>query len=406
MELNIAQGHAHGVVQAPPSKSMAHRMLLCAGLAAGESVVHNVAFSEDILATLDVLRALGADCRIDGDTVTITGADAREANYDGVISCRESGSTLRFCIPLLLLSGNEFTLTGKGRLMHRPQDVYVDLCARQGLLFERGDETIRLRGPLHSGEYMLPGDISSQFISGLLFALPLKRQDSIIHILPPVESRSYIDITLQALGMFGVQAEWDEDDENTLLIPGSQHYTPGEVTVEGDYSNAAFFGALAALGDDVTVTGLQPSLQGDRVYAHCFEQLRRGKATIDVTDCPDLGPILMATAAALHGALLTGTRRLRIKESDRGVVMAQELQKLGVRCIVQENTIEIFPGIHAPDRPLLGHNDHRIVMSCAVLLTRTGGMLSGTEAVTKSFPGFFDRLRDIGIEVTEIENHR
>lgn len=406
MELNISKGHAHGVVQAPPSKSLAHRMLLCAGLARGESVVHNVAFSEDILATIDVLRALGADCRIDGDTVTVTGADVRKAHYDGVISCRESGSTLRFCIPLLLLSGNPFTLTGKGRLMQRPQDVYVDLCARQGLVFERGDETIRLRGPLQSGEYVLPGDISSQFISGLLFALPLQQQDSTLHILPPVESRSYIDITLQALGMFGVQAYWDDDDENTLLIPGGQHYTPCEVTVEGDYSNAAFFGALAAFGDDVTVTGLQPSLQGDRVYAHCFAQLQRGKATIDVTDCPDLGPILMVAAAVLHGALLTGTRRLRIKESDRGVVMAQELKKLGAHCIVQENTIEIFSGIHAPDRPLLGHNDHRIVMACAVLLTRTGGTLSGAEAVAKSFPGFFDRLQDIGIEVTEIENHR
>lgn len=405
MELNIAQGRAHGVVQAPPSKSMAHRMLLCAGLAEGESVVHNVAFSEDILATIDVMRALGADCRIDGDTVTVTGADARDAHYDGVLSCRESGSTLRFCIPLLLLSGNEFTLTGKGRLMQRPQDVYADLCARQGLLFERSDETIRLRGPLHSGEYVLPGDISSQFISGLLFALPLKRQDSTLHILPPIESRSYIDITLQALSMFGVQAWWDDTDENTLFIPGGQHYSPREVTVEGDYSNAAFFGALAAFGDDVTVTGLYPSLQGDRVYARCFEQLQQGHATIDVTDCPDLGPILMAAAAVLHGALLTGTRRLRIKESDRGTVMAQELAKFGVHCSVQENTIEILPGIHAPERPLIGHNDHRIVMSCAVLLTRTGGRLSGAEAVAKSFPGFFDRLREIGIEVTEIENH-
>lgn len=405
MELKISKGRARGVVQAPPSKSMAHRMLLCAGLAEGESVVHNVAFSEDILATIDVLRAIGATCRIDGDTVTVTGADARQAHYDGVLSCRESGSTLRFCIPLLLLSGNEFTLTGKGRLLQRPQDVYVDLCERQGLLFERSADTIRLRGPLHSGEYVLPGDISSQFISGLLFALPLKRQDSTIHILPPVESRSYIDITIQALGTFGVQARWDESDENTLLIPGGQRYLPREVTVEGDYSNAAFFGALAAFGDDVTVAGLQPSLQGDRVYARCFEQLRQGMATIDVTDCPDLGPILMAAAAVLHGVVLTGTRRLRIKESDRGVVMAQELQKLGVHCSVQENTIEIFPGIQPPERPLLGHNDHRIVMSCAVLLTRTGGVISGAEAVTKSFPGFFDRLRELGIEVTELENH-
>lgn len=402
MKLSIAKGRAHGAVAAPPSKSVAHRMLLCAGLAQGESTVRNVAFSEDILATMDVLRALGAGLRIDEDTVHVTGADARDARCDEIISCRESGSTLRFCIPLMLLSGNDFTLTGKGRLLARPQDVYADLCRRQGLRFERADDVIRLRGPLHSGEYVLPGDVSSQFISGLLFALPLKRQDSAIHILPPVESRSYIDITLQALGTFGVQARWDDADKNTLLIPGGQRYMPRDVAVEGDYSNAAFFGALAALGDDVTVTGLSPSLQGDRVYASYFAQLQRGRAMLDVADCPDLAPVLMAVAAGLHGALLTGTRRLRLKESDRGAAMAQELQKLGVRCDVQENSIEIFPGLRAPDRPLLGHNDHRIVMSCAVLLTRTGGMLYGAQAVTKSFPGFFDRLRELGIEVNEL----
>ena len=318
-----------------------------------------------------------------------------------MIPCRESGSTLRFCIPLLLLSGETFTVSGKGRLMQRPQGVYAELCRSQGLLFRQADDTITLRGALRAGSFVLPGDVSSQFVSGLLFALPLLPEDSELRILPPVESRSYIDMTLQALGAFGVEARWGPGEEPALHIPGGQRYAPCDTVVEGDYSNAAFFGALAALGDDVTVAGLQPSLQGDRVYGAYFAQLRRGRAVLDVTDCPDLAPVLMAAAAGLHGATLTGTRRLRIKESDRGAVMAQELKKLGARCAQEENSIEIFPGLHAPEVPLCGHNDHRIVMACAVALTRTGGVISGAEAVTKSFPDFFDRLRDLGIEVTD-----
>ena len=400
MELEIKAGHARGTVQAPPSKSAAHRLLLCAGLSKGVSVVRNVAFSEDILATIDVLRALGAKVYVDGNFVFIKGADVTRAVCSAPISCRESGSTLRFCIPLLLLSGNTFTLTGQGRLLQRPQSVYEDLCQAQGLRFERTEDTITLAGPLHAGSFEIPGNISSQFISGLVFALPLLDADSTIRLIPPVESRSYIDLTLQALRAFGVHAAWE--DETTLRVPGGQHYQPYDIAVEGDWSNAAFFGALHALGDDVTVTGLRAdTLQGDRVYAPNFEALRNGCAKLDISDCPDLGPILMAVAAGLHGCVLTGTKRLAIKESDRGAAMAQELKKLGVHCDLSENTIRVSAGIHAPNEPLFGHNDHRIVMACSVLLTRVGGTITGAEAVRKSFPNYFDRLRGLGIEVIE-----
>ena len=398
MELDIRAGRARGTVQAPPSKSAAHRLLLCAGLSKGTSVVRNVAFSEDILATMDVLRALGARIHVDEDFVFVTGTDVLHAQCSETVSCRESGSTLRFCIPLLLLSGSTFTLTGQGRLMQRPQSVYADLCREQGLRFEMESDRITLSGPLHAGDFTIPGDISSQFISGLLFALPLLPSDSTIRLLPPVDSRSYIDITLSALHAFGVRADWT--DETTLHVPGAQCYAPRDIPVEGDWSNAAFFGALRALGDDVTVTGLRPnSLQGDRVFAPYFEALRASCAELDISDCPDLGPILMATAAGLHGCVLTGTRRLAIKESDRGAAMAQELKKLGVRCELAENTIRVSAGLQTPSEPLYGHNDHRIVMACAVLLTRVGGTITGAEAVRKSFPDFFDRLRGLGIEV-------
>ena len=400
MNITVKKSVARGRIPAPPSKSMAHRLLICAGLSRGESCIRSVEPSQDVLATLDCLRAMGADCRMAGDVVYLKGCDPFLPPGER-LRCRESGSTLRFCIPLLLLSGETFTVSGKGRLMQRPQGVYAELCRSQGLLFRQADDTITLRGALRAGSFVLPGDVSSQFVSGLLFALPLLPEDSELRILPPVESRSYIDMTLQALGAFGVEARWGPGEEPALHIPGGQRYAPCDTVVEGDYSNAAFFGALAALGDDVTVAGLQPSLQGDRVYGAYFAQLRRGRAVLDVTDCPDLAPVLMAAAAGLHGATLTGTRRLRIKESDRGAVMAQELKKLGARCAQEENSIEIFPGLHAPEVPLCGHNDHRIVMACAVALTRTGGVISGAEAVTKSFPDFFDRLRDLGIEVTD-----
>ena len=397
MDIEIRPSRAEGTVKAPPSKSAAHRLLLCAGLADGVSVVRNVAFSEDILATLDVLRALGAKVDIQRDAVTIEGANPFHAISQEPVSCRESGSTLRFCIPLFLLSGNPFILVGKGRLMERPQSVYEALCAEQGLRFERDGDSITLQGPLQPGTFSVQGNISSQFITGLLLALPLLDADSKIELIPPVESRSYLNITIQALNTFGVHAAWE--DEFTLRIPGGQRYQPRGVTVEGDYSNAAFFSALELLGNPVSVAGLGESAQGDRVYQEYFPLLKRYRPTLDVRDCPDLAPILMALAAAFHGAVLTGTRRLRIKESDRGAAMEQELRKLGARCVIEEDQIEVFPGLHAPTEPIDGHNDHRIVMAMSVLLTRVGGVIRGAEAVNKSFPDFFRQLQKLKIEV-------
>ena len=400
MTVDIRPGKASGTVIAPPSKSVAHRLFICAGLAEGQSVVRNVAFSEDILATLDVLKAMGAKAEISGDAVTITGCDARRARYPGRISCRESGSTLRFFVPLLALSGSPFLLTGQGRLMERPQTVYETLFNEQGLVFRLEGDTLRVQGPLSSGHYTLRGDISSQFFTGMLLALPLLNADSRITILPPVESRSYIDLTLDALRQFGVTARWASETE--LYIPGKQRYRRQYTAVEGDWSNAAFFEALAAMGDAVAVEGLsESSIQGDRVCRDYLQQMKDALVTLDVADCPDLAPILMAAGAAMRGVVLTGTHRLSIKESDRGAAMAEELGKLGAQCKLDDNRITVFPGIRTPILPWDGHNDHRIVMAGAVLLTRVGGTITGAEAVRKSFPDFFDRLRGLGLEVNE-----
>ncbi len=400
MQIEIRPSKARGVMAAPPSKSAAHRLLLCAGLAPGESVVRRVADSQDMLATMDCLKALGAGVTRAGEDVHITGVDpARTA--PAVLPCRECGTTLRFFVPIALLSGQEITLTGSEKLMSRPMSVYEKLCAERGFRYEPSRDSLTVCGRLTSGEYVVPGNISSQFISGLAFALTRLEGDSVIRILPPVESRPYIDMTLDAFSAFGVTADFS--DGETVRIPGRQRFRPSDVTVEGDYSNAAFFDALTLLGGDVTVTGLkEDSLQGDRVYRRYYESMKNGTPTVDLSDCPDLGPVCMAAAAALHGAVFTGTRRLRIKESDRCAAMAEELAKFGIETEVTEDTMTVTAsGLRPPDEVLSGHNDHRIVMAMAVLATLTGGRIDGAQAVSKSLPDFFHRLKTLGIEVTE-----
>ena len=403
MNISISPSRLAGTVKAPPSKSMAHRLLITAGLAEGTSVIRGIADSEDVLATLDLLSALGATCKKSGDTVTVTGTDPRCAEVTGAPSCRECGSTLRFFIPLCLLSEEEITLTGSERLFARPLGVYEELCREQGLTFRREQNSVTLCGPLRSGEFTLRGDVSSQFISGLLFALPLCDGDSTIRLLPPVESRSYIDMTLDALATFGVRAAWQDD--LTLTVFGNQTYTACQAQVEGDYSGAAFFLALRTLGMDVEVTDLPPhTRQGDRVCRDYFHALQKGAPTLSIRDCPDLGPILMAVAAAKHGCVLTDTGRLAIKESDRGAAMAEELLKFGVTVTRTENTI-LVPGgtLRAPEAPLSGHNDHRIVMSLATLCALVGGKIEGAEAVRKSLPDYFDRMNSLGLEMIPYE---
>ena len=404
MKVTVQKGRASGTVSAPPSKSMAHRLLISAGLSEGESIIHGIKDSLDVLATVACLRALGADCRIEGDTAFVRGIDAKRAAPSSLLSASESGSTLRFFIPIALLSGNPVLFEGAPSLFSRPMSVYETMCEERGLTFSKGPTSLAVRGPLKAGDFRVKGNISSQFISGLLFALPLLEGDSTLSITPPIESRSYISLTVAALATFGVKVAWQ--DENTLFIKGSQRYRATETEVEGDYSNAAFFAALSALGADVSVTGLsKDSLQGDRMYEKYIPMLTRGTPTVHIGDCPDLGPVLLALAAAKNGAVFTGTARLKIKESDRAEAMAEELRKFGTTVTVGQDSIVVYPtDFHAPSSPLSAHNDHRIVMSLAVLLTLTGGTIEGAEAVRKSFPDFFERLASLGIEITKDED--
>lgn len=403
MKIRINEGKAKGIVKAPPSKSMAHRLLICAGLSKGTCIVHGIVRSKDVEATMDCLRAVGVKLEEAEGSIRVTGADIKNASAGKILDCGESGSTLRFFVPLCLISGANAVLRGSKRLMERPLGIYKTMCEDRGLLFSQDETSLMVKGPLKSGNFKLAGNISSQFISGLLFALPLLDGDSVVTITPPIESRSYINMTISALALFGVEASWQ--DEKTIYIKGNQEYKCSEAWVEGDYSNAAFFEALNVFGGDVKIDNLpENSIQGDRVYGKMFDQLKKGTPALDISDCPDLAPILFAVAAAKNGGVFSGTRRLKIKESSRAEVMTEELAKFGVSSSVYDDEVIIYPiEFKKPSGELDGHNDHRIVMAEAILLTLTGGVIDGAEAVTKSFPDFFEKLKSLGIEVKEIE---
>lgn len=402
MNLRIHRSEPKGTVYAPPSKSMAHRLLICAAMAEGISTIRGINSCLDVLATIDSLTALGVNIDVSDSVVTVKGIDMRSASPRSALNCSESGSTLRFLIPPALLSGKNAIFFGAPSLMRRPMNIYNEICDKHGMLCHCDGNTVAVRGPLKSGEYEIAGNVSSQFISGLLFALPILDSDSKIKIIPPVESRSYIDLTIEALSYFGVRVRWIDD--TTLFIKGKQKYLPTTLNVEGDYSASAFIDALSVFGYDVRTENLNPnSIQGDKVYKTFYEMLKRGVPTIHIADCPDLGPILFAVAAAKHGGVFTGTKRLKIKESDRASAMATELSKFGVSVKVLEDKVIVYPAsFHAPSEPLLGHNDHRIVMALSILLTLTGGTIKGAEAVKKSYPDFFDDLSSLGVKIEKI----
>ena len=403
MRVRITPSIAKGEISAPPSKSMAHRLLICAALCNGTSVISGISDCADVKATIGCLNSMGIKTEYDGENVTVTGADIFKSSPKEPLYCHESGSTLRFLLPIALLSGKTVMFTGAKSLMERPMSVYEQICKANDMAYIADGETITVKGPLSPGEITVVGNVSSQFISGLLFALPILKRDSRIKILPPIESRSYIEMTISALNSFGVKAEWE--NEHTIYIKGDQKYTPCNIEVEGDYSGAAFPDALNLFGSEVKVSGLnENSIQGDAVYKKYYEQLSSGVPAIHIGDCPDLGPILFAIAAAKCGGIFSGTKRLKIKESDRAAAMAEELKKFGSSVTVYEDKVVVYPvAFHAPTVPLSAHNDHRIVMSLAILLTLVGGEIEGAEAVSKSYPAFFDHLRALGIGVTEYE---
>lgn len=405
MRIRIEKGRAWGTVQVPPSKSMSHRLLIAAALSEDESIISGISKCDDVLATIECLKLLGADIVIKGKNAVVRGISKKNRQNRTALYCRESGSTMRFLIPIAMLFNGTTTFTAADGLMKRPMTVFETMSREKGYFFEQKENEIVVSGPMRAGIYELPGNISSQFISGLLFALPLLKEDSLINIIPPLESRSYIDLTIAALKQFGVEIQWQ--DEFSIRIKGSQCYKGVNTVVEGDDSAAAFMAALNVLGGEVSLTGLkQNSLQGDAVYSSYFQQLIRGNSRLSLKNCPDLAPVLFAVAAAGKGGVFEDSGRLKIKESDRAAVMAEELRKFGTELEIYKNHVIVKAlKFHKPESTVYGHGDHRIVMALAILLTLTGGEISGAEAVTKSYPDFFEDLKklNIGVKKNDIE---
>lgn len=404
-----------GNITIPPSKSLAHRAIICACLAPGRSVISNIDYSVDIRATIEGMRHLGASIKEDKDTLFIDGIETFQ--YDGdVVNCHESGSTLRFFLPLFSLTGKRATFSGSKRLIERPQNVYEMLFQEQGIDFVRTYPNIIIDGRLKPGELTLKGNVSSQFITGLLFALPLLEADSKIHIEPPFESRSYVDLTIQMLKRFQIIVEYE--DAYTLAIKGNQQYQPTDVLIEGDYSQLVFWASLGVLNHSVETHGLDlHSLQGDKKTIDIFQSMNAGikvlddgyqfcpgtlnGTVIDLNDCPDLGPMLFALATQANGkTTFQNAGRLRIKESDRIEAMETELKKLGCSISSTFGTVTITGPVKLQGNVTLhGHNDHRIVMALSILATIADEPITidDAQAISKSYPGFFKDLASCGI---------
>ena len=412
-QATVSGGRIVGRTTPPPSKSAAHRALLCAALA-GEGRVNGILPSDDMNATLRGIRAMGLQTERHGSTVTVTRGGVRGDTVD----CGESGSTLRFLIPIFAALGQSVTFAGEGRLPSRPLDVYADLLPKHGVSVSGPTLPLTISGQLTAGDYALAGNVSSQFITGLLYALPLCDGDSHVRLTTPLESADYVTMTEAALKAAGipVEVEWEDGHRVGWRVPGNQTYQARTYEVEADWSQAAFWLVAAGWGGELTVDGLDmASPQGDRAIADILTRMgadittQDGRLTvrqaalhgcvIDATNVPDLVPILSVAAATASGETrIVGAERVRLKESDRLAAMAAELAKLGATITETPDGL-IIRGVKTLHGGVVsGHNDPRIVMSLAVAALNADGavIIDGAESVAKSWPSFFEDLNTIG----------
>ena len=402
MKVKILPSKTSGEVSAPPSKSFAHRYLIGSVLSRGKCVIKNIADSDDISATLSCIEQLGGSVTKVGNIVTVIPTNEKQIE-NAVFDCKESGSTLRFFIPVVLATGaKNCTFLGSERLLARGIKEYEKLFENSDVKIKSDEKSIEVNGTLSAGNYEISGEVSSQYTTGMLFALSVLDGKSTLKITGNAESRAYVDMTIKVLKDFG--ADIAEPEKNFFEINGKGRLSPGEFTVEGDWSNAAFLIALSRLLGTISVSGLnENSVQGDRFCTAAFDALDGENAEIDLKDCPDLAPILFSYAAYKNGGKFINTRRLRVKESDRANVMAEELKKFGANVKVYENSVEIEKTqLKPPIVPLCGHNDHRIVMALSVLAAVFGAEIDGAEAVNKSYPDFFRVIKKAGVNVYEI----
>ena len=424
-DLKIYPSKLKGEVKIPPSKSMAHRAIICAALSDGLCIIENIDYSDDIIATIDAMNSLGAKIVKHKDYIEVIGAygSNEKAKETRVIDCNESGSTLRFLVPISLLFKGSSKFIGRGNLGKRPLTTYYNIFEEQGIKYsyEEGNLNLVIDGELKAGTFEVEGNVSSQFITGLLFTLPLLKEDSKIIITTEMESKGYIDLTLKAISDFGI--EIINNNYREFIIKGNQKYNAKNYRVEGDYSQAAFFLCADSLGNDVLCKDLDlTSLQGDKEVIDILERMNvvfnandigvrgttNGELTstiIDGSQCPDIIPVLTAVAALTKGTTeIINAGRLRIKECDRLAAVTSELNKLGAKIIEKEEGL-VVTGVEKLKGgvEVWSHKDHRIAMTLAIASTRCEKpiVIKDYECIAKSYPNFFEDFKALGGNVHE-----
>lgn len=414
-----------GNIVVPSSKSLGHRGIIAAALSRGISRVDNIQLSKDIEATMELMKELGAVVNIEDQNLYIDGRKMFSYEKKLDLRCRESGSTLRFLIPLALTKDGDYIFHGEGKLISRPLEPYYEIFEEKGIKYSREEDGLPLKvsGKLTSGTYRVRGDISSQFITGLLFSLPILEGNSRIQITTKLESKGYIDLTLDILKDFGIEIE--NNNYKEFNIRGAQKYNSRNYYVEGDYSQGAFFLVAGALGSSIVCYGLnKDSLQGDKVILDILEAMgcnveeseegikvkpsKTKGIEIDASNCPDLVPILTVLASLSEGETkIVNAKRLRIKECDRLHAITKELNKLGANIIELEDSLIISGVNELKGGEVDSHNDHRIVMALAIAATRARGnvIINNPSAVEKSYPNFFKDYFKLGGEGDEF-NYR
>ncbi|MPM42892.1 3-phosphoshikimate 1-carboxyvinyltransferase [bioreactor metagenome] len=419
-DLKIYPSKLKGELKIPPSKSMAHRAIICAALSDKLCRVDNIDYSDDIIATIEAMKSLGAIITKHEDYVEVIGVykDIQDTRKNKVIDCNESGSTLRFLVPISLLFGGSSRFIGKGNLGKRPLTTYYNIFDKQNIQYsyEKDILNLEIEGELKGGTFEVEGNVSSQFISGLLFTLPLLKEDSKIIITTDLESKSYVDLTLKVIKDFGIEIINKNHEE--FIIKGNQKYEACNYKVEGDYSQGAFFLCADAIGNEVVCKDLNiDSLQGDKEVINILKKMnvdimvkgneiegkrrKKLKSTyIDGSQCPDIIPVLTSVAALAKGRTeIANVGRLRIKECDRLSAITSELNKLGANIIEKEDSI-IVEGVDELEGnvEVWSHKDHRIAMTLAIVSSRCNKpiVIKDYDCVSKSYPKFFEDFEKIG----------
>jgi len=405
MDITFIPSKLGGKVRIPSSKSVSHRALICAALAEGTSYVRDISISQDILATMDTLTELGASFETGENVIKVCGISKPSEKAE--LRCCESGSTLRFIIPVACALGTFSTYHGKGRLPERPIDIYTRELSEKGITFDyHNTMPFTTSGKLKGGVFHIEGNVSSQFITGLLLALPLCEEDSEIILTSPLQSEPYVNITLECMKAFGVKAERTQEG---YRVKGGQKYVPADYTSEADFSQAAFFVTANSIGSSVTIENLpdpERSAQGDKKIIEIADQLCYNKKTgvsgeysINASDIPDLVPTL-AVLCSLSGntVRITNAERLKIKESDRLDTTARMISGIGGKIEKTDDGLIITPVPHFTGGTVDSFNDHRIAMAAAIAATASTGNVTvrGFESIRKSYPDFLNDYINLG----------